>query len=230
MFPIIIIWLIRRYQNQKRAALEFGAAEKSKHSFLCLGSSLLVLALLTSLQGNTQNRSLNYQIVRNGSKVGTLRFSESNSAGMDFLRMESDVKTRFIFSFIAHANEEAVYENGVLLRSSIYRRLNGTEKANKQHQADNRRYIIHDGSNTEITNNYPITYSMLSLYSREPGGIGKVYSDNFETFLAIQQPEPHKYKITLPDGNYNYYYYKNGVLNQIEVHHSFYSANIILLN
>lgn len=230
MFPILIIWLIRRYQNQKKSTHELRATQKSKGSFLCLGTSFLVFALLVSLQGNAQNRSLTYQIVRNGSKVGTLHFSETNSAGMDFLKMESDVKTRFIFSFIAHANEEAVYENGVLLRSSIYRRLNGTEKANKQHQADNKRYIIHKGSSTEVTNIYPITYNMLSLYSKEPGAIGKVYSDNFETFLAIQQPEPHKYKITLPDGNYNYYYYKNGILSKIEVHHSFYSANIILLN
>jgi hypothetical protein len=144
--------------------------------------------------------------------------------------MESDVKTRFIFTFIAHALEEAVYFNGVLLRSSIYRQLNGNEKANKQHQETNRQYIVHKGRETEVLNNFPITYNMLSLYSKEPESVSKVYSDNFETFLAIQQPEPHKYKVTLPDGNYNYYYYKNGILNQIEVHHSIYSANIILMN
>ncbi len=39
-----------------------------------------------------------------------------------------------------------------------------------------------------------------------------------------------KYKITLPEGNYNYYRYKDGVLQEIEIHHSFYSANILLVN
>ena len=232
MIPVIIIWLIRRYrQNQKKAkasSIDFKKTKKQSPAILAI--LLLIAILVGATRIYAQNKSLSYQIIRNGSKVGTLRFSENTSAGMDYLKMQSDVKTRFIFTFTAHANEEAVYFNGVLLRSSIYRQLNGTEKANKQHQANNGEYIIHKGKDIEVVKNFPITYNMLSLYSKEPENVSKVYSDNFETFLAIQQPEPHKYKITLPDGNYNYYYYKNGVLNQVEVHHSLYSANIILVN
>jgi hypothetical protein len=229
MLPVIIIWLIRRYkQNQKKNKTARGLKKPKTAVTLVIGA--LIAMQFAALNAFSQNKSLNYQIVRNGSKVGTLKFSESTSAGMDYLKMESDVKTRFVFTFIAHAFEEAVYFNGVLLRSSIYRQLNGNEKANKQHQANNRQYIVHKGKETEVLNNFPITYNMLSLYSKEPESVGRVYSDNFETFLAIQQPEPHKYKITLPDGNYNYYYYKNGILNQIDVHHSMYSATIILMN
>ncbi len=108
--------------------------------------------------------------------------------------------------------------------------MNGDEKANKQHRADNGQYIIYKGKKSEVMKTYPITYTMLSLYSREPENIGKVYSDNYETFLAIQKTDAHKYKITLPDGNYNYYYYKDGVLKLVEVHHSLYTANIVLVN
>lgn len=229
MLPVLIIWLIRRYkQNQKRNKTAPGP--KNSKAFFTVITVTLVVMQFATFNVSAQNRSLNYQIVRNGSKVGTLRFSETTSAGIDYLKMESDVKTRFVFTFIAHALEEAVYCNGVLLRSSIYRQLNGNEKANKQHQVNNRQYIVHKGKETEVLNNFPITYNMLSLYSKEPESVTRVYSDNFETFLAIQQPEPHKYKVSLPDGNYNYYYYKNGILNQIEVHHSMYSANIILMN
>lgn len=232
MIPVIIIWLIRRYrQNQKKAkasSIDFKKTKKQSPAILAI--LLLIAILVPATKTHAQNKSLSYQIIRNGSKVGTLRFSENTSAGMDYLKMQTDVKTRFIFTFTAHANEEAVYYNGVLLRSSIYRQLNGNEKANKQHEANNGEYIIHKGKDIEVLKNFPITYNMLSLYSKEPENVSKVYSDNFESFLAIQQPEPHKYKITLPDGNYNYYYYKNGVLNQVEVHHSLYSANIILVN
>jgi len=144
--------------------------------------------------------------------------------------MESDVKTRFIFSFTAHSNEEAVYHNGILLHSSIYRKMNGSEKVNKQHQAGNNQYIIHAGERTEVTKAYPITYNMLSFYSKEPENISKVYSDNFQSFIAIQKTDQHRYKVTLPDGNYIYYSYKNGVLSLVEIHHSFYSASIVLIN
>jgi hypothetical protein len=228
MIPVFIIWLVRRYRLNQKRNKSLPGASKTKQIFGSTG--LLLFVMLTASNARSQNKSLNYQILRNGSKVGTLHFSEINSTGTDYLKMESDVKTRFIFTFKAHANEEATYVNGVLLRSSIYRELNGGEKANKQHQAGNRQYIIHEGRDLKITKNYPITYSMLSLYSKEPENIGSVYSDNFETFVAIQRTDAHKYKITLPDGNYNYYYYKNGVLNQVEVHHSLYSANIILTN
>ena len=232
MLPVFIIWLIRRYrQNPKRSKNIPVALRKIKKQLSGIEAILLlIIVLLVALKSDAQNRSLNYQILRNGNKVGSLHFSETATGGMDYLKMESDVKTRFIFSFTAYANEEAVYYNGVLLRSSIYRKLNGNEKANKQHQADNRQYIIHKGKNSEVTKNYPITYNMLSLYSKEPENINQVYSDNFETFIAIQKTDVHKYKIELPDGNYNYYYYKNGVLNQVEIHHTLYSANIVLTN
>ena len=228
MIPVIIIWLIRRYGEKnkiKNIAILLKNSKKYLRPF-----SLLFLVSLLSVNSYSQNKVLTYQIVRNGNKVGTLRFSETSTGDMDYLKMESDVKTRFVFTFTAHSNEEAIYYNGVLLRSSIYRKSDGTEKANKQHRAGNQQYIIHAGQRTEVTKNYPITYNMLSLYSREPENISQVYSDNFQSFIAIQKTDKHKYKITLPDGNYNYCYYKNGVLNLVEVHHSLYSANIVLIN
>ena len=228
MIPVLIIWLIRRYR-EKNKRRNVPILPKNSKKYLCSVSVVLFLILL-SVKSHSQNKALTYQIVRNGNMVGTLRFSETSTGDMDHLKMESDVKTRFVFTFTAHSNEEAVYHNGVLLHSSIYRKLNGTEKANKQHQAGNQQYIIHAGERTEITKNYPITYNMLSLYSKEPENISQVYSDNFQRFLAIQKTDQHRYKITLPDGNYNYYYYKNGVLNLVEVHHSLYSANIVLIN
>lgn len=232
MIPVFIIWLIRRYRQSlkgnKNLPTPFNKITRQIPRIVTI--LLIMIALLVALNSHSQNRALNYQILRNGNKVGTLHFSETAAGSTDYLKLESDVKTKFIFTFTAHAVEEAVYFNGMLLHSSIYRKLNGSEKANKQHQADNRQYIIRNGKSSTITKNYPITYSMLSLYSKEPENINKVYSDNFETFIAIQKADKHRYKIELPDGNYNYYSYKDGVLNQIEVHHTLYSAYIVLTN
>jgi len=232
MIPVLIIWLIKHYRENNKGKMA-GVAPKIAKKYLPFVAAILLLIILLIFSTNSysQNKTFNYQIIRNGDKVGSLLFSETSTGDLDYLKMESDVKTRLIFTFTAHASEEAVYNNGILLRSSIYRRLNGTEKANKQHEATgNRQYLIRTGERSELTKTYPITYNMLSLYSKEPENISKVYSDNFQTFLAIEKAASHKYKITLPDGNYNYYYYKNGILNLVEVHHSFYSANIILTN
>jgi len=232
MIPVLIIWLIKHYRENNKGKMA-GVAPKIAKKYLPFVAAILLLIILLIFSTNSysQNKTFNYQIIRNGDKVGSLLFSETSTGDLDYLKMESDVKTRLIFTFTAHASEEAVYNNGILLRSSIYRRLNGTEKANKQHEVTgNRQYLIRTGKTSEFTKTYPITYNMLSLYSKEPENISKVYSDNFQTFLAIEKAASHKYKITLPDGNYNYYYYKNGILNLVEVHHTFYSANIILTN
>ena len=81
-----------------------------------------------------------------------------------------------------------------------------------------------------VIKDYPISYNMLSLYSKEPVNISTVYSDNFEKFLSIQKLDTHKYRITLPDDNYNIYHYIDGVLNRVEVHHTFYTVNFVLVN
>jgi hypothetical protein len=232
MIPVLIIWLIKHYREKNKGKMA-AVAPKTAKKYLPFVAAILLLVILLIFSTNSysQNKTLNYQIIRNGDKVGSLLFSETSTGDLDYLKMESDVKTRLIFTFTAHASEEAVYNNGILFRSSIYRRLNGSEKANKQHQATgNRQYLIRTGERSELTKTYPITYNMLSLYSKEPENISKVYSDNFQAFLTIEKVAPHKYKVTLPDGNYNYYYYKNGTLILVEVHHSFYSANIVLTN
>jgi len=231
MLPVLIIWLVLRIRGKRNSKKPAPVISNSEKGPVSIANVVLPIMLLCSaIVGYSQNRTLNYQIIRNGNKVGTLLFSETSTGETDHLKMESNVKTRFIFSFIAHATEEAIYHHGVMFRSSIYRLLNGNEKANKQHQENNGKYVIHAGERSEITKTYPITYNMLSLYSKEPLDITKVYSDNFESLLTIQKTGAHMYRITLPDGNYNNYSYKNGVLVLVEIHHSFYSANIVLVN
>lgn len=230
MLPVFIIWLILRCHGKKNSKKAISEPSNSKKRLPAITNILLLIIVLCPVVTQAQNRVLKYQIIRNGAPVGTLLFSQTSTNEADYLKMESDVKTRFIFSFVAHASEEAIYHHGVMFRSSIYRRLNGNEKVNKQHQENNGQYIIHAGQRSEVTKTYPITYNMLSLYSKEPEDISRVYSDNFESFVSIQKTGQHRYKITLPDGNYNNYYYKNGLLVLMEIHHSFYSANIVLTN
>jgi len=133
-------------------------------------------------------------------------------------------------TFVVTAKEQAIFSNGILSESAIYRQLNGKEKANKKLRSDNGKYAISGGKNSAGIKIYPITYNMLSLYSKEPLDIRKVYSDNFESLLDIEKTEAHKYKIALPDNSHNFYIYREGVLSQVEVHHSLYSAKFVLVN
>ena len=130
----------------------------------------------------------------------------------------------------AMALEETVYENGIMIWSSIYQKMNGNERVNKKTKLMGRNYVITKGQQLETIISFPIHFNMICLYISEPLHMSKVYSDNFQQFLDIQKLSDHHYKIRFPDGNYNEYYYTNGLCSKVEVNHRFYNSTIELKN
>jgi hypothetical protein len=190
--------------------------------------SLLIILLSISVSTQAQQNKFEYTIKRNGDEVGTIHFTQGVAGNRTVLTLESEVNTRFIFNFKAKAKEEAIYDDGIMTWSSIYRKLNGNVKADKKTKANGSAYTVYKGNKTETLNNYPIRYNMLSVYISEPVNITQVYSDNFQKHIDIQKIADHHYKIKFPDGNYNEYFYTNGMCSKVEVHHSLYSATIEL--
>jgi len=225
MIPTIMFFLLRRYKRHHPAK-----AERIELFIAKAGKLVLLIILSTAITSFalSQEKKLNYNIKRNGNTVGNIRFSQNSYGSRTILKMETEVKTRFIFTFIAKAEEETIYENGVMTWSSFYRKMNGNVKADKKIKASGNSYTIFNGSKTETLNNYPIRYNMLSIYTMEPVNISKVYSDNYQQFLDIQKLALHHYKIKFPDGNYCEYFYSNGICSKVEIHHSLYSATIEL--
>ena len=203
-------------------------AIKKDHPTKCITRSFLLLLTCTTLCVAAQEKKLAYNIKRNGDIVGNIQFVQSIVGSRTLLTMESEVNTRFIFNFKTNAKEEAIYDNGIMTWSSIVRKQNGNVKIDKKTKASGNAYTVYKGSKTETMNNYPICYNMLSIYISEPVNISKVYSDYFQQQIDIQKLADHHYKIKFPDGNYNEYFYTNGVCSKIEVHNSLYSATVEL--
>jgi hypothetical protein len=192
---------------------------------------LMVMMMLTlAISTQAQQNKYEYSIKRNGDVVGTIHITQGITGNRTVLTMESEVNTRFIFNFKAKAKEEAIYDNGIMTWSSIYRKLNGNVKVDKKTKANGTTYTIYKGSKTETLNNYPIRYNMLSVYISEPVNTTQVYSDNFQQQVNIQKLADHHYKIKFPDGNYNEYFYTKGICSKVEIHHSLYRATIELIS
>ena len=225
MTPTILYFLLRYYRRHCPEK-----AERIQKLFLKVSRAVMLILLSTLVPALvfTQEKKMEYNIKRNGDVVGNVQFTQNSSGNRTTMKLESEVKTRFIFTFTAKGNEEAIYDNGIMTSSSIYRKLNGNVKADKKTKASGNSYTIYKGNKTETLNNYPIRYNMLSIYSKEPVNIPQVYSDNFQRFLDIQKINSQHYKIKFPDGNYSEYYYDAGVCARVEFHHSLYSATIEL--
>jgi regulation of enolase protein 1 (concanavalin A-like superfamily) len=160
--------------------------------------------------------------------IGTLDFVESISNNSIHFILNSEVKTRFVFTFTVKAKEESIYKNGILIYSSVYRNFNGKVKINKQTRLDGGVYHISNKGDTSLLKIDPIHYNFHGLYFFEPKQLSIVYSDNYSKYMPIIKMSDNKYKVNLPDGNYNYYYYKDGICEKVEMFTSFYTAQMVL--
>jgi len=228
MIPMFIIYLVRKYRFFGNRKKFFRWAITRIRIILFQTIIVGSILLLVSVTLKAQNRQVTYNVIRNGSIAGKLKFQQVCKGDSTWLKTESEVKASFLFTIIAFAKEEAVYKNGILLYSSVYRKRNGVERTNKQTRLWGYEYLITNGNKTEVTKNYPIRFSLLSMYSYEPKQINRVYSDFFQTYVPVEKISESRYKVSLPDGSYNYYNYKDGVCSVVEVHASLYSALLVI--
>ncbi|HLF45589.1 MAG TPA: DUF6134 family protein [Chitinophagaceae bacterium] len=225
MTPTILYFLLRYYRRHCPEK-----AEKIQQLFYKISRVIMLIIFCTLLPGLgfSQEKKLEYNIKRKGDVVGNIRFIQTSAGNRTTMKLESEVKTKVVFTFTAHTREETIYDNGIMTWSSIFRKMNGNVKADKKTKAAGNNYTVFTGSKSVALNHYPIRYNMLSIYAMEPINNLKVYSDNFEQDLEIQKIKEHHYKIKFPDGNYNEYFYSNGICSKIEIYHSLYRATIEL--
>lgn len=222
MIPIITVALLFWFL-QKITAIEFG-----KFRFLIISeqAKLAVLFFLFTINSQAQEKTVNYNVLRNGTVIGQMQFSQKTNNDDVFLKISSEVKTRLIFGIDIKTEEGSHFKNGKLISSYVKRHVNGKEKANKTTQLIDSGYkTLAENKKGQIKQNY-IDYNLMLLYSKEPVGENQVYSDSFQQFLVIKKTNTHSYRIVLPDGNYNDYHFLNGVCQKVELHHSLFTINI----
>jgi len=227
MIPTIIYLLLRTYKRNNPVKAERLAIVFRKINRMLV---ILIALMLICYYASPQTTQLKYNVKRKGSQIGSISFSQQNSGNKKVLRIDSEIKARILFLFTAIGQEESVYENGIMVWSSIYQQLNGSERMNKKTMLKGRNYVVTKGKHSDTIGNYPISYNMICLYASEPINVSKVYSDSFQEFLNIQTIGDHDYKIVFPDGNYNEYYYNNGLCTRVEVHHRLYRSSFELKN
>ncbi len=208
MITLIIFWALRNHLKRKYASI--------KSLIIKIFPALFALISI-SINVNAQEHTSLYNILHNGEIKGTLAVYQKVEGGHVHIKIESEVKTRFLFMIVVKSVEEAIFEDGILVYSSLYRKVNGQEKVNQKLEYNGGSYkMISTEDATELPV-YPIRYSVLSLYCQEPVNIRRVYSDNFRQYVEVKKVDNNKYRMILPNGNSNYYSYRNGVCISVEV-------------
>ena|ERR1700754_2477087 len=226
MITALLIWLFKKYVVP--------ALKKRNITLSVFADPLKKLATLLALicfSGTSlaQEQIVKYNVLHSGKVVGHMDLYQKREGDDLYLKMTSEVKMRFIMSIKVDIHEESVFQSGKLISSRVCRNVNGKEKANRQTKVCGDAYqTLAEGKSGPQVEQKHISQNMMLLYCHEPDDNAQIYSDNFQQFLQVKQVSEHVYRIDLPDGNYNFYSYTNGVCSKVDIHHSLYTIQIQL--
>src|SRR6478609_11834234 len=212
MIPAFIIWLVNKYllhskkDNNQQSMLKPINRKKI--------IKLLSLILLFSIPSKAQQ--YHYNVLYKGNNIGNMYLAQIQTGDELSIKLTSNIQMNVLMSVSMYVAEESLYKEDKLIYSTVDRKVNGKQKANRQTKYCNGSYEIFTEGKKGKLNKTGINYNLARLYCKEPVNITEVYSDAFQQFLNIEVLGAHKYKLALPDGNYNVYYFKNGICNKVE--------------
>lgn len=141
------------------------------------------------------------------------------SENQTYYEIESKVTFRILFSFTVDYESTSEYKYGQLIKEYTNNQLNGSSQKKSTIWFDGSKYTLDlDGSRMEV--NEKITYSIATIYFREPVKNQKVYSPQFGTYLTFVELSNHVYELVSPDGT-NTYTYTNGICTEVKVSRDF---------
>jgi hypothetical protein len=208
MISLLLLWLVKRCRSAEKTISKSPARKMA---------SLLLILLYFSGALPGQNRAAVYDVLHNGEVKGTLVLNREADSGRLHIKIVTQVSTRILFRIAVKSIEEAVFEKGNLIYSSLYREVNGEEKVNQQLQFSGGSYRLISKEAIADLPVFPIRFCVLLLYCQEPVNIRQVYSDNYHQYLEIKKAGRNKYQVIFPNGNSNYYCYENGICTRVEV-------------
>jgi hypothetical protein len=226
MLAAFIIWLFKKYAMPAINRRKINNGTLKAVPLESAAALILIIGMTAPLYA--QEQVTKYNVIHSGKVVGHLDFYQKRTGDGFYLKMVSEVKMKFIFSIKVDCNEESLFQNGRLVSSHVLRKVNGKQKADRQTKATGDTYQTIAEGKSKALNQTAINTNLMLLYCHEPANNMQVYSDNFQQFLKVQQTAPHVYRIDLPDGNYNYYSYTNGICSKVDIHHSLYTIQIQL--
>ncbi|MEO5500924.1 MAG: DUF6134 family protein [Ginsengibacter sp.] len=193
---------------------------------------LFILMMLLSFYfySPAQERKLQYDVTRNGNVIGYLNVTEKTKGNIVFLELKSEVKTRLLlFSYSSKVIEDVIFEDGMMIFSFYYRKENGKQTSVEARKTDGN-FIVTENGRKSLQHYKPVLNNILQLYCNSPGMDTKKYSNISQQFLDIKRVAENRYRLTLPDGNYNYYNYKNGKCTQVDVERTLFTIHFVLRN
>lgn len=225
MIPVLILYLFKRLKQNS-------AISRRKEDIRKIASKVkafLFLFVVACLLAFTKDNSkiLVYHVIKNDAVIGTIEINKRIVDDSVIYSSESHIKATFLLTFNVIAKEKSIYNDGILVYSSIFRTLNNKTKANNEIVLENGQYKFQSSGNSQVLNFNSIKQNLITLYFEEPNGTGTVFCDNLKSMVCIIPLGDHSYKVQLSNGAYNIFHYKNGKCVKIDAVSKLFNVTLI---
>jgi hypothetical protein len=190
----------------------------------------MLLIPFLKVEAFTQEHTLKFDVWRNNARIGFIYVNQKLSDQQISYQLNSEINFRILLPFQITSSEKSVFENGLLISSSVFRKINGNEKDLKSLHLNKGVYRLSNGNSNRIIQMEPVYFNLTSLYFNQPDHSKKIYLDNHQTVSKVIMLQEGKYKVPLADGAYNIYYYQNGICKQVKVVNPLFEVQIIQSN
>lgn len=172
---------------------------------------------------------LSYEIIVLNKSVGEFVAKRSDIGKTTEYSLQSNVSVWLFKPMNFSYQLSAQYENDVLVEAQLFNRMNDELKAKSSVQFDGENYQTNtkDGNVVDY-DRAQVDYSAANLFFEEPGDRSSLFSENYGVDLAIQKVDDHRYKLTLPNGDYNYYDYERGRVTSVAMHRKLATVRLVL--
>lgn len=225
LFALLLI-LIRRARRTRR--IRIACDLEYRNSRLPVRTMAVAGCLAGMLAANsTQAQNRGYKVMRSGSEIGWVSLFRQSDSLSTFISMASQIRIQVLFTISLIAKEESEFRGGQLAHSYFYRKRNSTVKADRHTRLQGSRYWVEDEDGRKPLDLPAVSYNTLCLYYEEPKNRVFVYSDNCQCNLPIEHRPDGAYRISLPGGGTNDFYYRSGDCSQVKIDYGYYSVTLV---
>ncbi|GAA4812859.1 DUF6134 family protein [Litoribaculum gwangyangense] len=170
---------------------------------------------------------ISYNVVRNNEIIGTIKVSCNTKSDSTIYALESSIDVKYILKFSIRGKETAIYKNGILIYSSVYRKVNNKIKANHSVTYKNDSYHLEIGDTEKQLGFEDIQDNLVMLYFKEPKNLNRIYCDNLKRMVNLEPLGEGKYKVAFSEDKFNIFHYENGRCVKVEANSSLFSVTLI---
>ena len=194
---------------------------------IVLASALLVLS---SFGPKSEVQRMQYRVFLDGRAIGTYDVNRTDLNGSSHFRVETNMavglirKSEHRFSLLSSFNDSK------LLSSNLKTWVNQKLETSSDLRWNGEQYVKQDGENlTDICTDL-VSYSSACVYFVEPVNRTSLFYEKYGKDLTLFKLEDHKYEVKLPNGTFERYTYKDGLVSKVEFVQSFTTITLEAVN